>query len=413
MKRSSIVAMVTVFGVLAAAGGGLALYKYIKFRSAPQGGFEPAEAVEVAQVTQDTWTPSAGLSGTILALQSVTLANETAGRIEEVLFESGAVVEAGQVLVRFETSVERANLASAEAAVRVAEAELRVNDARIELARVTVARLAPAVQVLAAAQADLDAANADLAQHLASRDRLLAAIDQAKAAVAQAQTRLDKKTIVAPFRARAGLRNVHPGQYLAEGTTMVGLQGLADEIFLDFAVPQELSPRARPGMIVRASGPLFPGGKVDIKVVAVDATANPSTRNVRIRGLVPNPDGELRPGMFVDIVVPVTDPSTVTLVPASAVRRASYGDHVFIVGPSANPADKPGTLRAQQRFIKLGIAPNPDRWIVTEGLKPGEQVATVGSFKLRDGALVTIGPPPAQAAGGAGGQAQGSASAAN
>lgn len=405
MKRSSIVALATVFGIIVVAGAGLGWYKYRQITNAPQGGFEPAEAIEVAQATQDTWIPTAGLSGTILALQSVTLSNEVAGRIEQVLFESGAIVEAGQVLVRLESSVEKANLASAEASVRVAEAELRVNDARIELAKITVARLEPAVRLTAASQADLDAANADLAQYSASRDRLLAAIDQAKASVLQAQTALAKKTIVAPFRARAGLRNVHPGQYLSEGTTIVGLQGVGDEIFLDFAVPQELSPRARPGMVVRATSPLFPGGQVDIKVVAVDAAANPSTRNVRIRGLVPNPDGELRPGMFVDIIVPVTDPTTVTMVPASAVRRASYGDHVFIIGPSTNPADKPGTLRAQQRFIKLGIAPDPSRWVVAEGLKPGEQVATTGSFKLRDGALVMVGPPAGQQGGPAGGQA--------
>jgi membrane fusion protein (multidrug efflux system) len=222
--------------------------------------------------------------------------------------------------------------------------------------------------------------------------------------VAQVEARLAKLTITAPFRARAGMRSVHEGQYLEEGATVVALQELTDTIYLDFAVPQEYAPRVRQGTTVMATGALLGPRPVAITVAAVDSIVNYDTRNIRVRAVVANPDGTLVPGMSVQVRVPIDQARNVVAVPTTAVRRAAYGNSIFVAA-----TDEAGVPRAKQRFVTLGESVG-EEIIVTQGLRAGERIAAAGSFKLRDGvklmaaAPAAPGAPPAPAAdGGKGG----------
>ena len=143
MKRSSVLASVGIFLALAFAGGGLYL---LKFRSGPPGGgpgggYEPAEAVQIVEAQQVPWQRTADLVGTVLALRSVAITNELGGVIRSVNFQSGDIVEEGQVLVTQDDSTDRAELATAEARVRVATANVHVADARVALANAEAARI--------------------------------------------------------------------------------------------------------------------------------------------------------------------------------------------------------------------------------------------------------------------------------
>jgi membrane fusion protein (multidrug efflux system) len=206
--------------------------------------------------------------------------------------------------------------------------------------------------------------------------------------VAEAEATLSKKVLVAPFKAMAGLRNVHPGQYLSEGQAMVGLQSVDEDIFLDFAIPQEHLDKVRVGAVFESKTSVTATGELPITVVAIDAAANYDTRNIRVRSVVPNADGRLRPGMFVDVQVPIAQHTPFPSIPMTAVRRAAYGDHVFVIEPGE------AGLKATQRFVKLGPTQESDV-LVLDGLKPGERVAGAGSFKLFDGSTVIEGGAPA------------------
>ena len=383
------------------AGGGLALWKHRSLQTRGEPGFEPAQAVEVVAARTAAWRPTAQLVGTVIALRSINVSNEVAGTVREVMFESGSVVEEGQVLLTLDTSTEQADLAAGQASVRVAEANVAEMEARVRLAESSVRRMSIATESRAASAADLDQATTDLDSARALLVRSRAEVDQAKARVAQTRTLIEKKTVRAPFKARVGLRNVHPGQYLAEGTGMMALQGVSDKIYLDFAIPQDQIARVKPGDAVIATSAVLGGEPTRIEVVAIEPAANPDTRNVRIRAIVSNEAGRLRPGMFVDITVPIGESHEYVVVPATAVRRASYGDHVFLVTPGAKPGDPPGALRASQRFVRLGPVVGSDV-IITEGLAAGDQVASIGSFKLSDGVLVTKGAPGGQPESGSG-----------
>lgn len=390
MKRSSIIAAAAIFLGIGVVGAGLAWFKYssIKAAAAAGGGFEPPQAVQVIPVTEVTWQPMSDLVGTVLSLRSVRISNELAGAIKQVKFDSGAIVEQGDVLVLLDDSTDRADLAAAQAAVKVAEANITVLDARLKLAESEVVRMETAAKSNAVAAMEVDRTTSERDRIKADRARLLAEVDQAKAAVDQVQTRLDKKTIKAPFRGRAGIKTIHDGQYLVEGTPIVMLEEVADRIYLDFAVPQEYLARVKPGVRVMATGAIFGPEPVAIEVVAVDATVNNETRNIRVRCVVDNTDQRLRPGMFVQVRVPVEETRPYVAIPATAVRRSSFADQVFVIVPGKTPEE----LRAKQRFIKLGAAIG-DSVIVLDGLKPGEQIAATGSFKLHDGALVMKAEP--------------------
>lgn len=394
MKRSTVIAGGTLFLVLAGAIGGLAWYKWRQIEKGKQNQqhFEPMETVDLIDAKEATWNPTADLVGTVFALRSVMIRNEFAGVIKTVGFDSGTVVEAGQPIVAMDDSTERADLDAARAFVRVAEANVLQSDARVFLAERMHERMLQ-VDEQNVAQLELDRTKSELDTAKAERQRLLAEVDQAKARVAQVEVRLNKMAITAPFKARAGIRTIHEGQYLAEGTDVVMLHEVTDKIYLDFAIPQEYAPRVNPGTTVMATGEILGPEPVRLEVVAVDATVNNNTRNLRVRAIVDNTSGVLVPGMFVQIRVPVENPKPFVMVPGTAIRRASHADSVFVV----SPGEKPNELRAHQRFIEVGPSVGDDV-IVLKGLKAGEKIASTGSFKLHENVLVVPAKPKDESA---------------
>lgn len=211
MARQSL-AWAAVMLAVAATAGGLGYYKYAEISAAiaaAKASPEPREAVEAVQVRGGEWSASTRAVGTVVALRQVEIRNELPGTVVEVGFASGDIVEAGQILVRLDTSEERAALAAAQAEAQLAQA---VFDRRNRL------RPGDVVSVL-----DLDRARAELAA--------------ATARVSGLEAGIAKKTIAAPFRARVGLTDLQPGTYLDEGTSIAMLQGVDSDAYVDFSLP--------------------------------------------------------------------------------------------------------------------------------------------------------------------------------
>ena len=174
------------------------------------------ESVTVAVAQEREHRQTTTSIGTVLALRSITLRNELPGTVRQVRLTPGQIVDAGSVLVALDVSVE--------------EAELKAQEAQAALAKTVLGRRQNLSQDLATAEEEVDRARAD-------RDVALAQIARTKAIIA-------RKTIRAPFRARVGIADVHPGQYLNEGTQLTTLQGVDDAAHVDFTVAQ--SGRRRP-----------------------------------------------------------------------------------------------------------------------------------------------------------------------
>jgi membrane fusion protein (multidrug efflux system) len=123
-------------------------------------------------------------------------------------------------------------------------------------------------------------------------------------------------------------------------------------------------------------------------VTAIDSIVDEKTRNVQVQATLANPDGKLRPGMFVQTELVLGASRPVVSLPASAISYAPFGDSVFVVTDLKDPAGK-SYRGVRQQFVKLGGA-RGDQIAIVSGVKPGDEVVTSGVFKLRNGAAVHI-----------------------
>lgn len=361
MNRRKWLAPLVLVGLVVGAGTALAGWKKASIAEADAlaaGQPEAAESVAVAIAQPREHRRATTSIGTVVALRSITVRNEMPGTVRRVALVPGQIVEAGTVLVALDVSVE--------------EAELAALEAQAELARTQFGRMQRMSEQRAASEMELDSARAE-------RDVALAQIARIKAVI-------ERKTIRAPFRSRVGIADVHPGQYLNEGTLLTTLQGVDESAYVDFTVAQQVAAALRPGnevtVIASADAP-----SVKAQVVAVDARVDPATRNTTIRARVDDARRAPAPGSSVRVQVPVGVVQTAVALPASALRKGPEGDHVFVL-----VADEQGNTRAQVRQVRVD-AMTGDEVVIGEGIAAGERVAASGSFKLRDAALVSVQEP--------------------
>jgi membrane fusion protein (multidrug efflux system) len=339
---------------------GVVKVRQIQVAIAQASSFQPPpEAVTTIPARQEQWPTTLDAIGTVAAVQGVTVSADLPGVVEAITFDSGRTVAAGDVLVRLDARQEQAQLAAAEA--------------QRDLARLNLDRMQGLVEQGIVARAD--------------HDRATAEHKQAVARVGEIRATIERKQIRAPFAGVLGIRQVNLGQYLNAGNPVVPLQSL-NPIYVNFAVPQQRVGEMRTDGEVGVSAEGLSGGELAGHISAVDSVADPATRNVQVQATLANPDGRLRPGMFVQVRVRIGGTSPVLALPASAISYAPYGDSVFVVGDLEGPSG--ATYRGvRQQFVKLG-GTRGDQVAVVSGLKPGEEVVTSGAFKLRSGAAVLV-----------------------
>lgn len=375
--------ILTALGLIVVVGAlaGIKVMQFTAMSAQAANAGPPPESVAVSEVQEVIWQPTIDAVGTITAVQGVTLTAEVPGTIKRIAFESGAIVKAGEVLVELDSVTERAQLQAAEATAELA----RTNRDRDEALEKSGS--------IAANQVTTSAATAK----------------QAEAELARLQSIISKKTIRAPFTGRTGLRMINLGQFVGNGDPIVSLQS-PDPVYVDFSLPQQRLSDLAVGLEVRVVTDSFPDETYSGRLAAIQPELDQATRNVKLRGELQNPKGQLRPGMFVRAQVVLPRNEKVVVVPATAIMYAPYGDSVFVVGPApapkappdpgaggpvkakqeqaAKPVD-PKALVAEQRFVRLGVT-RGDFVAITKGIKPGDKVVVTGAFKLRNGAPVVI-----------------------
>jgi membrane fusion protein (multidrug efflux system) len=361
----------TLLGLAVVFGGVFGYNWFVAYKTQQFMANRPAPTQTVTATTAqaDTWQPSVKSVGSVTAVQGVDITAEVTGKVVEVAVEDGAEVEAGQTLVQLDADGLRAELRGARAEARLAEIEL---ERQQRLRRQN-----------ANSEADVDRAESEL--------------EQARAAVDRVRSELDKKTIEAPFAGRLGIIEVDAGQFVDIGEPIVTLQTL-DPINVDFTLPQQELARVRLGQPVRAEADAFSDRAFEGEVRAISPKVNQQTRNVAVRGRLANPEGRLRPGMFVDVAVQLPTQENVITLPQTAVTYNPYGDSVFLINESDGP-DGETQLTVERKFIRTG-ANRGDQVQILEGVNEGDRVVTSGQLKLRNGSKVKIaeGPEPANEA---------------
>lgn len=293
--------------------------------------------------------------GSLRSEETVLVRPEIAGRIAEIAFREGQRVARGDVLVRLDDSVQKADLERARA-------NLVLSKSKFERA------------------VDLRAKGFISGQ---AKDEAENSLKVAQADAELAAARLAKTEIRAPFPGTLGLRSVSVGDYVKEGADIVNLES-TDPLKVDFRVPEVFVSQVRPGQQLQVQADSLPDRTWPGQVLAINPLIDANGRSIVIRAQVSNRDGQLRPGMFARVRLLTSDLRDSLLIPEESIFPV--GDDKFVY--------KVVDGRAQRQRVELGQRREGKVEIVA-GLGKDDLVVTAGVVKLRDGAPVKVANAPA------------------
>lgn len=352
--------------------------------AAAGGGMPPAEVGVVTVALSDVGLITE-LPGRLEASRIAQVRARAAGILQQRLFREGSDVKAGQALFRIDAAPYAAAYESAQATLARAQANLSQASALAE-------RYRPLVEANAISKQDY--ANAVAAQKQAEAD-----VDSGKAAVQTAKINLDYAAVTAPISGRIGRALVTEGALVGQGeATQLAVIQQIDPMYVNFTQPAAEVMRLRraldAGKLKRASGSEAASVRVVLedgtdygktgRLLFSDLSVDQTSGQITLRAEVPNPGGVLLPGLYVRVQIEQALAGNAMLLPQQAVTRTDQGDNVMVVAADGKVAP---------RSVKLGGAQN-GRWVVLDGLKPGEQVMVDGFQKLRPG--TTVKPVPWQ-----------------
>jgi membrane fusion protein (multidrug efflux system) len=376
-------------GILA-LGSALVGCKRSASTAAPQA--PPPPEVAVQTITPRRVAVTNELPGRIDAVRVAQVRARVAGILLKRVFEEGADVKAGDTLFLIDPAPFKANVASAQASVAKAEASQRQSQAVADRYKNLLAEHA-------ISQQDFD--NAFAAAQQAAAEVLVA-----KAALTNATLNLSYATVTAPISGRIGRALVTEGALVGqnETTPLATIQQL-DPVYFDFTQSSTDLLRLRRALEAGTVQSISDGAaQVKLlledgshyqhvgKLLFSDITVDPNTGMLTLRAEFPNPERLLLPGMFARGRLEQAVNEVAITAPMRAVSRGAGGTAtVLVVGPEN---------KVEQRSIKLGDAVG-DSWIVTEGLRAGDQIIVEGVQKARPNAVVKPVPfnEPSPAAG--------------
>ena len=342
----------------------------------PTGAKPPAPAVLVAPVVKREVVAGNSYVGRTSAVRQVNLVARVEGVLQKMEFTEGTPVKAGQLLFEIEADQYEASVAVARAAISNASASY--NKARKyheRLKRVVAGGVSEAT--MEQAENDLGIAAAQL--------------EQARAELKLRQLDLDHTQIRSPIDGHIGATTVDIGNLVGPSSGVLASIVQLDPIHADFAVSERLFTAFAQQRIASGEGApelgwftahlkLSNGSDYahDGKLEFVANTFNRSTGSLELRAEFPNPDGLLRPGQFVTVILERGEPQMRSVVPQSSVQQDQSGYYVLVVN---------GEGEVEQRRITVGDRVDID-WVVESGLEPGEQVIFEGLQKVRPGVKV-------------------------
>ncbi|HEA3086258.1 TPA: efflux RND transporter periplasmic adaptor subunit [Aeromonas dhakensis] len=317
--------------------------------SAPAGKPQPRQVnIRAQTVSQSLAEPSIKLVSKLAANRSVVISPEVTGRIVKIAVRSGQQVKQGNVLIALDAGKQQAELAEQSASVRDETRKLRDMRRLVARGAITTSELEGQEATVAQAQARADAAKYELSL----------------------------RTLLAPFDGSVSLIDLSEGALVNSGDTLLHLDELA-KLRLDLAVPERYLSLLRPGMAVTATSSAWPDQSFRGVLETLDSRVSNDTQNIKARVIIPNPDGQLRPGMLLNVELSLP-PQKMTLIPAQSVEYAGEQRFVYRLEPNGKVKRVP---------VVLGDTHGEEVW-VTEGLKVGDRIVVEGLVNLRDGVSV-------------------------
>jgi len=307
-------------------------------------------AVEIMTVQATKLAQSITAVGSLRSDESVVIRPEISGRVAEILFTEGARVTKGAPLIRLDASIQRAELAQAEANLSLNKSKL---DRALDLQK----------KGFISSQAKDEAEN---------NYRV------AQAAYDLAAAKLTKLEIKAPFSGIIGLRLISMGDYVKDGQDIVNLEGV-DPLKVDLKVPEIFLKQVALKQALQITLDAFPGKTFDGQVFAINPLVDANGRSIVIRAVIRNTEARLRPGMFARVRLLFSENQDSLTVSEQALFPVGDDQYLYRV------------VDGHAQRLKVDIGQRRQGQVeITQGLKAGDIVVTAGQPKLKDGALVSV-----------------------
>ena len=306
--------------------------------TAPPVMVAPVEAHRVLERIQ--------AAGDLIAKEEATVSTEVGGLVTEILVDEGGAVEKDTVVLEIDPERRQLELHSRQAGVSRAEAGLREQERETQLQR----------------------ARSELAE--------------ARAQLGLAERALRDASVRAPFPGLIARRYVSQGEFVSPGQKLFDLVAL-DPIEIEFRLAEVDSGRVAIGSEIDVRVAPFPDEVFRASVSFVSPRIDAATRTLRVKGVLANPDGRLRPGLFASVDLGVSDRSGVAMIPEDAMLQRADGSVAFRLLDGS---------RVQRRVLTTGLF--QDGYVeVVEGLEIGDLVVVRGHASLVDGAVVALRRP--------------------
>jgi len=313
------------------------------------GGTRPLPTVRAEHPQERVFVDLIETVGTANANEQVTISSPVTERIERLYFDDGDFVRKGQLIALLAQDQEQASLASALATEEQARAQLERIQTLNDRGFATRVQLDTQTAALARARADAD----------------------------DARARIADRTVRAPLSGAVSLRTISSGSIVSVGDPIATVSDVS-RIKLDFTLPEISTGSLRPGQVVEASSPAYPGVLFTGTVATIDPVIDASTRAITARALLPNPGGRLKPGMLLEVRIRSSQRSALAVPELSVIGE---GDERFVY-----LLDNEDTVR--RVAVKTGL--RDSGYIEIAGVPAGARVVTEGVVKLADGMQVAL-----------------------
>src|ERR1700676_1543323 len=309
--------------------------------------------------------------GHVEAYTTVSIEAQVPGQLLDVHFKEGDFVRKGQLLLTLDPRPYEAALAQAKAALARDKATAVNNRLQAErYSKLLAEGIVPASQV---------------ESYTSAADASDAVLNADEAAIKTAQLNLEYCTIYSPIDGRTGALMLKPGNLVKVADVPIVVINQVNPIYVNFGVPQQFWPEIKKAMAqgnlrAKATVPKDSGTAEGGTVAFVDNAVDPTTGNIHLRAAFTNSQNRLWPGLYVNIVLTLSEQAGATVVPAQAVLEGNGGSFVFVAGAAK---------KVEPRTIMAGRTVDGET-VIVKGLQPGETIVTDGQTRLEPNARVEI-----------------------
>jgi RND family efflux transporter MFP subunit len=364
MKSMCLVSTLILVLSLGACGRGGEEEKNAQNQQPPEIVLGPADT---AVVVQGPVTSGPALSGTLVATDQATVRAQLGGTVLEAYAEPGERVERGEVLARLDTAALQDALISARSAVTTARSQVTLAQREEERQRALVAAGVVARRNVETAQQQTVVANAQLAQ--------------ARAQLAQAQEQLGNTRVTAPFAGVVSEKPFSMGDVVQPGTALYTIVD-PSSLELEASVPTEQLGMLHIGAPVTFTVNGVASREFEGRVTRINPSVDPATRQVRVYAEIPNTDGALVAGLFVEGRIATQMREGLT-VPTEAIERSMQQPALLVVRAG----------KVQRVAVQLGLRDEQAQRVeVRRGVQAGEVVLVGAAQEITPGTPVRVAP---------------------